>query len=167
VTHPRIPDLALAIALLIPGAGGLWKAASMQGDLNDKWHDRVALAFNGLSEKAVDELIKIQTIAADRLGGPGTAFDPSQVVRDPSELSSRMDRFRRLLRVRDRVRPRFRHLLWVGPWLVGSFLLYVITVVSLGAYTGKLTTRHYVEVLGVVCGTITVVALVGAVVHIR
>lgn len=133
--------VGVAAALLLPAIPGLWRAASMRGDLFQKWKDRVDLAYNGLSEQAAAELIRIQEITTRLVVSAGEPFDPIRIVQDPSELRDPMMHFLRLLRIRGQLRNRLRSLLFIGP-----ILLVVLPLYALGIVTGALYVAHLVMI---------------------
>jgi len=141
----KVGFLALGAALLIPGIVALWRAASLRGDLSQRWIDRVDLVLTGLSEKAADELLQIQLMASDVVGSPG-ARDPLQIVGDPSALRSRLKRFVAMLRARDRVKPRLALLLRIGPAFLLIVPFYLAGILLAFSYLGELHSVRWAAV---------------------
>lgn len=114
------------VACFIPGAGGLWKAASLKSDIFNKWQDRADEMRAGLTEGAVRLLLAVQEETIDLLGGPSAGFEPSTFTADPGPLVARVSRFQAAMRARDRLARRLRLLLRVGPALVLIAAFYLV-----------------------------------------
>jgi hypothetical protein len=130
--------LAVAIACLIPALPAGWKAASLRGDIFNKWSERVDLAHAGLTERIKDELLSLQAEIDRALGGAGADL-PAQVVADPGPLVASANRCAELLHTRDRLRGRFRRHRRMGPILIGVVVIYVVGWV--------LATAHYTDIV--------------------
>ena len=144
----RAAVLAVGTALWVPGLIGLWKAASLRGEIFNRWNTRVGLAFNGLSQRAADDLLRIQGIITELVGSAGSPFDPLKVVEDPSALREPMERFQDLLKVRDKLRPQFSALLSVGPVLLAVIPVYLTGVAVATTYVAEL---HHLRGPTIIC----------------
>jgi hypothetical protein len=146
--------VGVGVALWIPAILAAWKAASMRSDLNRDWHDRIDLAINGLSEKAARTLLEIQRLIRDFVVEGSVTFDPIRVVREPSDLEEPMKRFLKILGIRDRTRGRYRRLLWMGPGLLVSAVVYAIGVLLAVADISELYDRPVLGRVGVAMGLV-------------
>jgi hypothetical protein len=117
--------LGPAIAYVLAVSLALGKLVAWQGDLYDKWHDRVALSLAGLEERAGQLLILLQGEISKLLVGTGGVFDPTLVVADPAALSARVADFQRTMTAHAKLEQRFDRMCamarWV--WLPAAFLI--------------------------------------------
>ncbi len=150
---------ALIVALLAPGVAALWKAASLRGDISEKWNNRVDVTFAGLSERAVQELFALRTEINDLLIGSADGdFDPLKVVVDPSKLSGHVSKFQKCIQVRSKLRKRFEHLLKLGPIAVGIVGVYLIGVATVAAYYTELYRHWWLGRAGIILSSADIVA---------
>jgi len=134
-----LETLAVAVACLVPALPAGWKAASLRGDIFQKWAGRVDVAHAGLTERAKDELLDLQAEIANALGGTGGSFSPAEVIADPAPLVAGAKRCADILHARDKLHSRFRR-----HRRLGSLLLCVVAVYVLGWVVGIL---HYTEIV--------------------
>lgn len=116
---------SLVVACFLPGAGGLFKAATLKTDLFNKWQGRADDMYAGLTQGAIRLLLTVQEETITLLGGPGAAFQPNTFTADPGPLVARVSRFQAAMKARDRLQRRLRWLLRLGPWLVTLASVYL------------------------------------------
>jgi hypothetical protein len=164
VSNDRAEILGVAAALMIPAVVAGWKAASLRGDINEKWSERVAVAHAGLTTLAVEELLALQIEIGRLLGGSGGGFDPGQVTIDPEPLTSRSERFGALIRARDSVQARFVRHRRLGPYLLGACVLYILGLGASTAVFEDVVDSEVVKVVGL--GAVTLAIGIAVVVFI-
>jgi len=121
--------LALGVPLLLASIGAAWKFAGLRADMVEKWRTRVGIARAGLAEKTAVALRTLQRQTSLLLGT--VEFDPLAVTHDPADLRGSVGEVVRLLRHLDRLEPRFKTLLRLGPWLLGSVVAFGVGTVLL------------------------------------
>jgi hypothetical protein len=147
--------LGVAVVCLLPALGAGWKAASWRGDVFTKWSDRVDFAHAGLNERATSELVALQDAISDALGGrPG--FIPAEVWADPDPLVERANRCGKLLKARDRLRGRFRHLRQLGPILIPTVGAYILGWGAATLYFTGVIDASWAKVAAFVIGGIAI-----------
>lgn len=77
--------IGVGVAGLLAFGAGLWRAASLRGDMNARWRMRVQLATAALDEKTIRQLEAVRA-EVDRVLPEGE-FDPTGVIADPAPLS--------------------------------------------------------------------------------
>jgi hypothetical protein len=154
----HLEALGVAVACLLPALPAGWKAASLRGDIFQRWAERVDVARAGLTERAKDELLNLQAEIAHALGGPGGDFSPAEVIADPAPLVDGAKRCADILRARDKLHARFRRHRSLGPMLLGVVGVYVLGwIVATLHYTGVVDSTAF-GVVGVVVAAIAVLA---------
>ena len=113
--------VAPAIIVFLAVVGGLWKFASFRADVFEKWRSRTDLAKAGLTEKAAEELRRLNRKIGDLLGA-GEGFDPAKVVAEPAELLSSVVHFKELLDARDGVESWLKKLLHLDRFLIPALI---------------------------------------------
>lgn len=161
---PAEPDhlaaLGIAVACLLPAIPAGWKAAGLRGDTFNKWSERVEIAHAGLTERAKDELIDLQTDIGTALGGPGLTFSPAEVIADPAPLVAGAKRCADILRARDKLHTRFRRHRRLGPILLGAVGIYIVGwILATLHYTDRVHPQ-LVGVVGIVVASLAAIAAI-------
>jgi hypothetical protein len=129
--------IGIGLALLTAVSGGIWRSASLRGDVNMRWKRRVDFAVARLAELIVNELATLRSEVDELLPSPGS-FDPATVVEDPSSLSDRAAHIAKLGRIRQRMEDDLSKARAVGP-----FIMAALIVLWLGVLVG---TVDYAEI---------------------
>lgn len=162
---PAEPDhletLAVAVACLLPALPAGWKAAGLRGDTFQKWAGRVDVAHAGLTERAKDELLRLQGEIANTLGSPGGDFSPAEVIADPAPLVDGAKRCADILRARDKLHARFRRHRRLGPLLLGVVALYALGWIVATLHYTDVISQRWVGIVGIAVAGAAVVAGVG------
>lgn len=152
--------IGVGATVLLAAGGGIFKASSLRGDMNNKWTRRVSFAVAALDEKAIAELRLLRDDLEDTLA---PAFDPSQAIADPSPLSERAATTAKYYRARTRMRSDFARLLWACPVLVGGLAVVEVATAALTVYYAELWDFTGLRIGGLVLagvGTVTLVLVV-------
>lgn len=156
----QVGVLVLSVACFAPVLPAAWKAASLRGDMFNKWSERVGLAHAGLNERATSELLALQAQITDVVvgGGGGDGFTPAEVWLDPDPLVERANRCADLLRTRDKLRGRFRRHRQLGPALIPIVAVYVIGWLLATLYFTEVINSGWQKLLGLTLGGLAAVA---------
>lgn len=127
--------IGVGATVLLAAGGGVFKASSLRGDMNNKWTRRVSLAVAALDEKALSELSLLRDDVEDTLAD---AFDPAQAIADPAPLSRRAETTVKFRKGRTRMQEDFKRLLQVCPFLVGGLAAVVVATAALTVYYSEL-----------------------------
>ena len=145
--------LVLSVACFVPVLPAAWKAASLRGDIFNKWSERVDVAHAGLSERANAELLELQSQIAESVGGGSEgAFTPAEVWLDPDPFIGRANRCATLLRARDKLRRRFRRHRQLGPTLIPLIVVYVAGWLLATLYFTEVLAERWEKWLGFTLG---------------
>lgn len=150
---------AVVIAALLPGAAGLWIAASLRASFFMRWQDRTEAMSAGLTEGAISLLENLQIRITDLLGSPAAAWEPNRFAANPSELVDLVAKFQKVMKARDSIEPRFHLLLRVGPVLVIAAIGYLLAAVMCGAAWVGLITTPLVLQLGLGLGAVAILTV--------
>ncbi len=129
------------VALLIAGAGAMWRAGSLRPDVRKEWRPRVEDARIGLSDRATQQLVAMHSEIADVLAWGGPLAIPRSATVDPETVAARARDFQRTLKLRRRIDEDFGRLLKVGPSMVGAAGLFLCgwSGTALGLTTWQMT----------------------------
>jgi hypothetical protein len=145
--------LVLSVACFAPVLPAAWKAASLRGDIFNKWSERVDLAHAGLNERATSELLELQAQISEIVGGTGEgAFTPAEVWLDPDPFIDRANRCATLLRARDKLRGRFRRHRQLGPTMIPLIVVYVAGWLLATLFFTEVIHHPWEKILGFVLG---------------
>lgn len=129
--------IGIGLASLVALGGGVWKAASLRGDVNARWARRVDFATAALDEKTIAELERLRDDVDEVL--PEGPFDPSQAITDPAPLTKRAERATELHRVRVRMEKCVGRLMLVGRLTVAALIVLIVGAIA--------ATLHYAELV--------------------
>lgn len=124
--------VGIGIAALFGLGGGIWRAASLRGDVNAKWARRVDFATAALDASTIAELERLRDDIDEALP---QQFDPGQAIADPAPLAARAARAAELHRTRVRMGKCVGRLM-----LLGRVTIAVLVVLALG--TGAAATFY-------------------------
>lgn len=155
----KIEVLSIGLVLLLAVLGAVWRMASLRGDTFDKWRQRVELAEVGLSERAVEELRRMQIEISLLLGTDGR-FDPSRVVADPGDLLVGVLRLKSLIEIREQLRSRFRLLLRLGPIFLWTLLSMGVGILLTFTYYGDIASSPVLGNIGIALSAVSGVIVV-------
>jgi hypothetical protein len=153
--------IGVGAAVLLAVAGGIWRAASLRGDLNARWKKRVDFAIARIDELIGVEL-KVLRDEIDAFLPTPERFDPVQVVADPALLSQRAAHVVKLYRIRQHLGNDLAHSRSVGPILIAALGCLGSGAVFLTAFYGELLAGDALRVAGlalVIFGAIMLVAV--------
>jgi hypothetical protein len=148
--------LAVAVPCLLLVLPAAWKAASLRGDIFNKWSERVDLAHAGLHDRAITELLGLQDDISEALGG-ATGFTPAEVWIDPDPLVRRANQCAELLHARDKLHGRFLRHRQLGPVLIPGVVAYVVGWLAATLYFTDVIKGLWAMVLGFVLGGLAIV----------
>lgn len=145
--------LVLSVACFVPVLPAAWKAASLRGDIFNKWSERVDLAHAGPNERATSVLLELQAQISEVVGGTGDGvFNPAEVWLDSDPFIDRANRCASLLRARDKLRGRFRRHRQLGPTLIPLIVLYVVGWLLATLFFTEVIDRPWEKLLGFLLG---------------
>jgi hypothetical protein len=127
--------IGVGVALLIASGAGVWRVATLRGNVNARWAARVAFAIAALDEKTIRQLQLLRDEVDAAL--PEGAFDPGQAIADPAPLSIRAEEAVRLQRTRRQMQSSIAGLMRIGRAAVVGLTAFFIGVAC--------TTAHYAE----------------------
>jgi hypothetical protein len=127
--------IGVGLAGVLAFGAGVWRAASLRGDVNARWAARVDFAVAALDEKTIRHLEALR----DEVGAvlPEGEFDPAQAIADPAPLSRTAERAVSLHRTRIRMQSAIAGLMRIGRAVIGG-----LTGMLLGT---ACATAHYAE----------------------
>lgn len=133
-----IDIVSIGTIVLLSTIAGIWRAATLRGDMNEKWGHRVQVVKAGLDEAASKRLINLRR-QIDDFFSPDGQLSRSGVLADPSLLRASVAEFQKCLNARERLDRRFRILLGIGPLLTAGLIIFAFAVIvgilySLGVY---------------------------------
>jgi hypothetical protein len=127
--------IGVGAVFILAFGGGIWRVASLRGDVGARWADRVAFAVAALDAKTIRQLEQLRGEVDELL--PKGEFDPSQAIADPASLSESAEKAVKFQRSRNRMQSAI-----VGLRRVGRAVLVALT----GALAGTAAlTAHYGE----------------------
>jgi hypothetical protein len=145
-------DHAELFAVLgVAGIGGLWKAATLRGDMREKWAPRVADAEAGLADRATTEAVAMQSEIADVIGSRPGAL-PRLATLDAAPLAKQAAEFQKTLTMGSRVPNDFRRLLRLGPFAVAFAVFFLFGLAAVFVDNSELLTSPILRVGGLVVG---------------
>src|ERR1700677_2351069 len=127
--------IGVGVALLIASGAGVWKVATLRGNVNARWAARVAFAVAALDEKTIRQLQLLRDEVDAVL--PEGAFDPGQAIADPGPLSSLAEEAVDLQRTRRRMQSSITGLMRIGRAAVAGLAAFFLGTAC--------TTAHYAE----------------------
>lgn len=127
--------IGVGVALLIASGAGVWRVATLRGNVNARWAARVAFAVAALDEKTIRQLQVLRDDVDAVL--PEGAFDPGQAIADPAPLSTRAEEAVSLHRTRRHMQSSISGLMRIGRAAVAGLTAFFVGVAC--------TTAHYAE----------------------
>jgi uncharacterized membrane protein len=88
----------------------------------------------GLTEGAVQLLLRLQVQIANLLGGPEAAYDPTRFTADPAPVVAVVSMFDQAMRARHCLQRRMRWLLRLGPIMCLASIIYLAGWLSASCY---------------------------------
>jgi hypothetical protein len=157
--------IGIGLASLVPLGAGVWKAASIRGDVNARWARRVAYATAALDEKTIAELERLRYDVDDVL--PEGPFDPQQAITDPAPLTKRAERATALHRVRVRMEKSVGRLMLVGRLTVAALIVLIVGVIAATLHYAELAHWRPLETIAlIVLGVGAALLVVGGIAYI-
>lgn len=156
----RAQILALAVALLAPALVGIWRTATLRGDVTSEWGPRADVAHAELTDRATQELTAMQREITDLLGAGLSMSVPFAASIDPGLLANRAQAFQRALSMRARLGRDFRWLQKIGPAMVGGFALYAVGWLFATTFYSELWIVHWFRFAGLGLGGLGLFGLV-------
>lgn len=142
--------IAVGVAVVLAVTVGIFKAASLRGDMNSKWAGRVAFAAAALGEKTISELEHLRDAVDQALPATPDGFDPSQAIADPAPLFARADRTVKYYRAQARLEKDLGYLRGLGPVLVGALIGVDIAAAVLTVFFAELLKWTWIKPVGFV-----------------
>ena len=152
--------IGVGSAVVLVLAGGLVKAASLRGDMNQKWSSRIDLAAVALDEKTVFELKQLRDEIDTVMPADDALFEPGQAIADPSPLSARVEKTAKFYRARVRMEKDLRRLVGLGRVAVGALTGLIIAVLFLTLHYAELSGWRWMRWAGFGLGTVATVILI-------
>jgi len=126
--------IAVGAGVIVAAGAGIFKAASLQGDMNTKWSRRVDFAVAALHEKTIAELEQLRDDVDDILPAGHGGFDPSQAIANPDPLFARAESTVSYYRARTMMEKDFMRLRGLCPTFVAALAGVVIAVAILTVF---------------------------------
>lgn len=134
-TLATAPDPAwgfgLGGATFILSVPATWASLHLRGKTHGRLKKPVDIAYAGLTDRAVDTLQVLQTHLNEVLPDPTLAFNPSDVVVDPSSVEKSAKRGIRALKERHRIYRQFRTILAICSVL--KYVAFAFTLMVLAS----------------------------------
>ena len=149
----------------VAGVTGLYQAATMRGDISEKWSQRVELAEAGLANRATIEALKLQDEIAGLIGTGGSP--PLLATVDPNPLAHRASDFQKTLLAGNRLPGNYRWLLRLGPIAVVIATVFLVAVAATFLDDSEMVSSGVLRIGGIVLGLVAVASglvLFGAIV---
>lgn len=127
--------IGVGVAVLVACGAGIWRVATLRGDVNARWAARVDFAVAALDEKTIRKLQALRDDVDAAL--PEDAFDPGQAIADPAPLSRRAEEAVSLHKTRQHMQSAIAGLMKIGRAAIGG-----LTGIFMGA---ACATAHYAE----------------------
>lgn len=114
--------IAVGVTVVLAVTVGVFRVASLRGDMNSKWARRTAFAVAALGEKTIAELEQLRDAVDETLPATPDGFDPSQAIANPAPLFERAEKTVKYYRAQTRMEKDLDHLRGLGPILVGALI---------------------------------------------
>jgi hypothetical protein len=154
--------IAFGVAVLLAIGGGIFKVATLRGDMNSKWTRRVDFAVAALDERTIAALEQLRDEVDAILPTDADGFDPAQAIADPVPLFKLAESTVSYYRTRERMEIDFVRLRRLCPGLLGALTGIEVTVVALTAFYAHLLLWAWLRPSGLILGGFAVAGLVGA-----
>lgn len=141
----------LFAVLGVAGVAALFRAATMRGDLSERWTTRVEVAEAGLAERATNEALMLQDEIAGLIGA-GSSSPPLLATVDPNPLAHRAADFQKTLIVGNRLPAYFRWLLRLGPAAIVIASFFILSLAAVFLNNSELIESGLLRVGGIVLG---------------
>lgn len=151
--------IGIGVAALTATAVGIWRTASLRGDVNARWARRIALARAAFDDKTIRTLEALRSSLDEVL--PSEVFDPGQAIADPGPLSEKAAEAAAFYRGRQRMTSALAILMQVGRGVLGALCLLALGVSLATLYYAELWEVSAVRVFGLVLLALAVVFLLG------
>ena len=152
--------VGVGLAVLLVLGTGMWKAASLRGDLNRTWSKRVDAATAALTDRAIDELRALRAETDRRLGDEDDPNPPLLAAADPAPLIVRAEAVARFNRTGQRLRSHLDRLLLIAPYIVPVLVIAALGTVALTLFYAEIIDRRWVRVVGLIASALGFVLLV-------
>jgi hypothetical protein len=131
--------IGVGAVFILAFGGGIWRVATLRGDVGARWSERVDLAVAALDAKTFSRLEQLrgevdELLPKDEFGND--VFDPAQAIADPTSLSESAAEAVKLQRSRNRMKSAIAGLRRVGR---------AVLVALAGALVGTAATIYYSE----------------------
>lgn len=150
--------VAVGVGALLVIGGGIFRAATIRGDMNARWTRRVAFATAALDEKTISELEQLRD-EVDRILPEGP-FNPAQALADPAPLSERAERTTKYYRARRRMEGDLALLRKLGPVIVAGLVSLEVAAAILTAFFAEFLTWDWLRSTGLVLLGLAILVLV-------
>jgi hypothetical protein len=117
-------------------AGGIWRVATLRGDVGARWAERVDFAVAALDAKTIQQLERLRDEVDELL--PEGVFDPSQAIADPEPLNESAEVAVKLHRSRNRMKMAIAGLRRVGRAVLMGLTGALVATATLTVYYGQL-----------------------------
>jgi hypothetical protein len=149
--------LGVGVAGLLAFGAGLWRSASLRGDISARWSARVQLAVAALDEKTIRQLEAVRAEVDAVL--PEGEFDPTGVIADPAPLSQLAEKAVQLHRARLRMDSSLQKLLVVARVTVGSVAGTLLGIAGATAHYAELWDWSSLRLLSLTVLTVSIALL--------
>jgi hypothetical protein len=150
--------IGIGLAALFGLGGGIWKSASLRGDVNVRWARRVDFATAALDDKTIVELERLRD-AVDKVL-PAKPFDPGQAIADPAPLTAQAERATDLHRARVRMESCVRRLMLVGRITIGVLMVLAVGAIATTCFYAELIRWDPLEAIGLIILAVGIALLV-------
>lgn len=151
--------IGVGVAGIVAFGAGVWRVATLRGDINARWASRVDLAIASLDAKTIKQLEDLRAAVDAAL--PEDEFSPSQLIADPAPLSRIAEEAVHLHQTRTRMSSALVRLLSVGRIAVGGLIGMLLGTACATAHYAELWNWGPIRWIGLILLCASTVLLIG------
>lgn len=151
----KLDNAELFAVFGVAGVAAFFQAASMRGDLAQKWKTRVDLMEAGLTNRATNEALALQDEIGDRIGSAGSS-PPQLATADPAPLARRAADLQKTLVMIDRLPTYFIWLLRLGNFAIAICSAFLIALAAVFLDNAEILGSDLLRLGGLFLGALAV-----------
>jgi hypothetical protein len=155
--------IGVGAVFILAFSGGIWRVATLRGDVGARWSERVGLAVAALDAKTFSRLEQLrgevdELLPKDEFGND--VFDPAQAIADPTSLSESAAEAVKLQRSRNRMKSAIAGLRRVGRAVLVALAGALVGTAAATIYYGELWNATALKLIGWVLLGVSIASLI-------